>query len=112
LDCWSGENVQHIPEASLEAARYDEVRFLTPSIRLVCRCPAPAHSCPCFPQGVVRMYPLLKQLERICDESKIRFPVDHIGGRKSELSVEAITFAFGPNFAEKHAVKATGHLKK
>ena len=38
----------------------------------------------------------------MCDKARIRFPVDHILVGKTELSEEAVTYAFGPDFVAKH----------
>ena len=49
----------------------------------------------------------LKEFEAVCDRATIRFPVDHIQSAKTELSAEAVTYAFGPDFVAKHhALKA------
>ena len=38
----------------------------------------------------------MKAFEVVCDAARIKFPVDHILAGKTELSAEAVTYAFGP----------------
>ena len=80
LDCWGGDT-KNYTEAQMEAARFDE--------------------------GVARIYPRMKAFEGVCDKARIRFPVDHILARRTELSQEAVTYAFGPDFVAKHHIQKT-----
>ena len=82
LDLWGGDTKNH-SEADMEAARFDE--------------------------GVARIYPRMKAFETVCDKARIKFPIDHILASKTELSQEAVTYAFGPDFVAKHHV--AGHYK-
>ena len=58
LNCWGGTGSNQ-PEEQLEAARYDE--------------------------GVVRVYPMLKEFEVVCNAANIRFPIDHLIARKTQV---------------------------
>ncbi len=80
LDLWGGDTKNH-SETEMEAARFDE--------------------------GVARIYPRMKAFELVCDKARIKFPVDHILVGKTELSQEAVTYAFGPDFVAKHHIQ--GH---
>jgi hypothetical protein len=51
------------------------------------------------------VYPRLKEFERVCDEARIRFPIDHLVGGRTELTVEAVRAAFGSEFAERYYQK-------
>ena len=51
---------------------------------------------PRFDEGVNRIFPRMKAFEVVCDAARIKFPVDHILAGKTELSAEAVTYAFGP----------------
>jgi hypothetical protein len=58
---------------------------------------------------VARIYPRMKAFEQVCDKARIRFPVDHILAKRTELSQEAVTYAFGPDFVAKHHIQ--GHYQ-
>jgi hypothetical protein len=73
VGCWAGET--HHPAEQTEAARYDE--------------------------GVRRVYPKLYAFQQLCDGAYIPFPADHIIGRRTELTVQAIVQAYGPEFVGK-----------
>ena len=77
LDLWGGDTKDYT-EAQMEAARFDE--------------------------GVARIYPRMKAFELVCDKARIRFPIDHILASRTELSKEAVTYAFGPDFVAKHHI--------
>ena len=82
LDLWGGDT-KNYTEAQMEAARFDD--------------------------GVARIYPRMKAFEQVCDKARIKFPVDHILANKTELSQEAVTYAFGPDFVDKHHL--AGHYQ-
>ena len=81
LNCWGGTG-SNIPEADLEAARSDD--------------------------GVARVYPRLKEFEKVCDAAGIHFPVDHVVARKTQLSVQHVLNTFGPDFVAKHHILGGG----
>ena len=62
-----------------------------------------------FDEGVKRIFPRMKAFEVVCDAARIKFPVDHILSGQTELSKEAVTYAFGPDFVAKHHIQ--GHYK-
>ena len=84
LDCWGGEHIDHYTEAQLHDCRHDE--------------------------GVVRVYDRLRAFEHICDEAAVKFPIDHLTLRLSELSEEAVKYSYGVAFCHKHHL--LGALKK
>ena len=53
-------------------------------------------------EGVVRISPLLKRFEGVCERARVRFPAGHLLARRRELSVEAVTSSFGPAFAGRY----------
>ena len=76
MDFWGGEHVGHYAESQLESVRDDE--------------------------AVGRVYERLKVFETVCDNAFIKFPVDHLPLRLTELSEEAVKYNFGPDFCSKH----------
>ena len=58
-----------------------------------------------FDEGVIRVYPRLKEFEKVCDTVLIRFPIDHLMTQRTELSAEAVMYAFGSDFVAKHHIK-------
>jgi hypothetical protein len=56
-------------------------------------------------EGVGRIFPLLKEFERVCDLAQVRFPMEHLRGRRKELTQEAVTYAFGPEFVQRYYVR-------
>ena len=77
LQMWGGENVNiELTPDQLEDIKFDE--------------------------GVIRIYPRMKAFEKVCDDARIKFPVDHLIAHQTELSEEAVTYAFGPDFLAKH----------
>lgn len=61
-----------------------------------------------FHRSVARIYPRLKQFERVCDAARIRFPVDHVISRKTQLSVQHVLTTFGPDFVARHHILGGG----
>ena len=53
-------------------------------------------------EGVIRISPLLKRFEGVCERARVRFPAGHLLARRRELSVEAVISAFGPAFADRY----------
>jgi hypothetical protein len=87
LACWGGSSAaQQLSEAELESVRTDP--------------------------GVIELFPKLKEFESVCDRAKIRFPVDHIEAGWTELSEDAVTYAFGPDFVALHHVELRFNLNK
>ena len=80
LDCWAGDT-KNYTEEQMESARFDD--------------------------GVKRIFPRMKEFEKTCDLAKIRFPIDHLIAKRTELSQEAVTYAFGPEFVAKHHIAAS-----
>ena len=51
------------------------------------------------------VYPALTALDELCSKAAIRFPIDHVLAGKTELCKEALTYAYGPDFVTKYAVR-------
>ena len=54
--------------------------------------------------SVMAVYPMMKELETLCDSVNMKVPLDHIEESKSELSKEAMVIAFGDNFLLEHGL--------
>jgi len=82
LECWgSGEAAQRLTNEQLEAIKWDE--------------------------GVIELYPALKEFEVTCERARIPFPVDAILAGHTELPEPALTAAYGPDFVTRRkAVQA------
>ena len=76
MDYWGGEHVGHYSQDQFDAVRDDE--------------------------AVGRVYEKLKLFEAVCDNAFIKFPIDHLPLRLTELSEEAVKYNFGPDFCSKH----------
>ena len=76
MDCWGGEHIGHYSQEQLDAVRDD--------------------------LAVERVYERLKMFEVVCDNALIKFPIDHLTLRLTELSEEAVKYNFGPDFCSKH----------
>ena len=76
LDCWSGASISHLNESEMEAIKNDP--------------------------GVLSIYDSLKEFEKVCDEFKLPFPIDHLIASATELSKEAVEYAYGKDFIALH----------
>ena len=83
LNCWGGTGSNQ-PEEQLEAARYDD--------------------------GVVRVYPVLKEFEVVCNAANIRFPIDHLIARKTQLSVQVTYPMLSPHNSNRIHVNPLIHV--
>ncbi len=55
-------------------------------------------------EGFVRISPLLRRFESLCDLARIRLPLDHVVARQTELSAGAAAAHFGPDFVARYYV--------
>ncbi len=55
-------------------------------------------------EGFLRISPLLRRFESLCDLARVRLPLDHVVARKTELSVGAVAAHFGPDFVARYYV--------
>ena len=53
-------------------------------------------------EGYRRIEPLLREFEQVCDMARIAMPLSHLLSKKTFLSVEAVSAAYGEDFVNQH----------
>ena len=53
-------------------------------------------------EGYRRIEPLLREFEQVCDMARIAMPLSHLLSKKTFLSKEAVSAAYGEDFVNRH----------
>ena len=53
-------------------------------------------------EGYQRIEPLLREFEQVCDMARIAMPLSHLLSKKTFLSTDAVSAAYGEDFVNHH----------